>query len=697
MNHLFTSEIIDIALQHTQDAIMVTDCNNKITYINQAFKNVTGYQTEEVIGKLPSILKSGKHENTFYKDLWSTLISNGHWEGEIWDKRKSGEIYLEYLSITTRNNEQGKITHYIAVFTDINERYEKNRQIQQITDNDTLTELANRERVSRFLKTQLATSRKKHELIAVISLDLDNFKTVNDHHGHAIGDRLLVILAKRLKSLIRNSDLVGRIGGDEFAIILPELKSIDEAEKMASRILSLVSSTIELDRQKYQITTSLGITVFPFDDSDAEMLLRHADQAMYKAKEEGKNQSHIFDTNKDHEIQTRNELVHQLENAIKLDELVLFYQPKVNMRTGAVIGAEALIRWQHPDEGLLAPGSFLPHIEYHDLIVDIGNWVLRKALTQLDSWLKQGLDISVSINIAAKQILKRNFFDSLSMLLKEFPDVPTHQIELEILESSALDNIEHVIKVIKQCQKIGIKFSLDDFGTGYASLSYLRDIPVDTLKIDQSFVLNLLENKKDLTLIEAVVGLANAFQRDIIAEGVETTEQGVLLMRLGCDQGQGYGIAKPMPAKDFPAWVKQFKPKKEWSIWADTSWEMGDFPLLVAQYDHIDWVKRILIMLESNFDNTIKNLTVSNHYECRFGHWYYGHGKQHYGQSQAFIDLEPIHLQVHKVGQEIIQLANKGNIDLARKKTTILLDLKDQVLLQLTKLQIDVARKLTNL
>ena len=583
------------------------------------------------------------------------------------------------------------------MFTDINERYEKNRQIQQITDNDTLTELANRERVSRFLKTQLATSRKKHELIAVISLDLDNFKTVNDHHGHAIGDRLLVILAKRLKSLIRNSDLVGRIGGDEFAIILPELKSIDEAEKMASRILSLVSSTIELDRQKYQITTSLGITVFPFDDSDAEMLLRHADQAMYKAKEEGKNQSHIFDTNKDHEIQTRNELVHQLENAIKLDELVLFYQPKVNMRTGAVIGAEALIRWQHPDEGLLAPGSFLPHIEYHDLIVDIGNWVLRKALTQLDSWLKQGLDISVSINIAAKQILKRNFFDSLSMLLKEFPDVPTHQIELEILESSALDNIEHVIKVIKQCQKIGIKFSLDDFGTGYASLSYLRDIPVDTLKIDQSFVLNLLENKKDLTLIEAVVGLANAFQRDIIAEGVETTEQGVLLMRLGCDQGQGYGIAKPMPAKDFPAWVKQFKPKKEWSIWADTSWEMGDFPLLVAQYDHIDWVKRILIMLESNFDNTIKNLTVSNHYECRFGHWYYGHGKQHYGQSQAFIDLEPIHLQVHKVGQEIIQLANKGNIDLARKKTTILLDLKDQVLLQLTKLQIDVARKLTNL
>ncbi|MCU7831865.1 MAG: EAL domain-containing protein [gamma proteobacterium symbiont of Lucinoma myriamae] len=453
-----------------------------------------------------------------------------------------------------------------------------------------------------------------------------------------------------------------------------------------NRINSLVASSITVDGKKYKLTTSLGITVFPFDDADAEMLLRHADQAMYKAKENGKNQCHLFDVEKDQQAQTRRELLQQLSIALKNNELLLYYQPKVNMRTGKIIGAEALIRWQHPEDGLIGPGQFLPHVEYHDLIIEIGEWVIRKALTQLSYWISKGLELTVSVNIATRQILKRDFVSSLKEIINDFPEVPLELLELEILESAALENTEHVAEVIEQCRNMGIHFALDDFGTGYASLSYLRDIPADVLKIDQSFVFNLLEKRKDLALIEGIIGLAVAFQRTVIAEGIEKTEQGVLLMRLGCDLGQGFGIAKPMPAENIILWVNTFQPDPQWSLWADTSWEISDFPLLVAQHDHINWVKNILMYIEGK-TNSLNRTILIDHHECRFGHWYYEYGMQRYKHIENFFDIEPIHILVHQLGHEIVELCDEGELVQAREKAAKLLQLKDQILEKLAVLQ----------
>jgi len=685
-------EIIKIILQNTHDGIMITNAKNQIVSVNQAFIDVTGYSEKDVIGKNPKLLNSDKQTASFYSTMWQELKDNEYWQGEIWNKRKNGDVFLENLSISTLKNSKDEITHYIGIFTDIQEQFELDIKAKRANSTDILTDLPNREKMIHHLNHRLNNSKRELKLLAVAILDLDDFKKINDHHGHALGDRLLVVIARRLKRLVRRSDIVGRFGGDEFALILPDLKSMDEVEQMTNRIISLVASHIEIDGHKHHISASMGLTLFPFDSSNAEILLRHADQAMYKAKENGKNQCHLFDIQKDKQAQTRRELFQQLDQAVQKNQLILYYQPKVNMRTGKVIGAEALLRWQHPENGLLEPGKFLPHVEYHDLIIDIGHWVLNEAMSQLSIWLKMGLELTVSVNIAARQLLKRDFVDSFRSITMKYPDVPLKYLELEILESAALENTEHVEEVIEECRELGINFALDDFGTGYASLSYLRDIPADILKIDQSFVFNLLNNRKDMTLVEGIIGLATAFQRTVIAEGIETSEQGVLLMRLGCDLGQGFGIAKPMPAQDIPDWVANYQPDKEWGIWADTHWEMGDFPLLVAQYDHIDWVRRVLFYLEGKKANSSKSV-ISDHHQCRFGHWYYDYGREKYSNIKEFNDIEPIHISVHEVGQQIVNLCDNGQMTAAQKKAKELLQLKDQVLDKLAKLQLSVAKK----
>jgi len=690
-------EIASIVLSDIRDGIMVTNTKNEIVLVNKAFSKVTGYSEDEVIGCNPNILNSAHHDDSFFIEMWETINQTGQWKGEIWDKRKSGEVYLEFLSISAIKNAEGNIEHYVAVFTDINEKRKTEQQLDRAALYDVLTDLPNRNQTIHYLQNKINTSRRNHKLLAAVMLDLDDFKSTNDKFGHDLGDRLLVVIAQRLKRLIRSTDMVGRLGGDEFAIILSDLNNFDEVEQMTNRINSLVASSITVDGKNYKLTTSLGITVFPFDDADAEMLLRHADQAMYKAKENGKNQCHLFDVEKDHQAQTRRELLQQLSVALKEDELLLYYQPKVNMRTGKIVGAEALIRWQHPEEGLMGPGHFLPHVEYHDLIIEIGEWVIRQALTQLSYWISKGLKLTVSVNIAARQILKRDFVSSLKEIIYDFPEVPLELLELEILESAALENTEHVAKVIEQCREMGIHFALDDFGTGYASLSYLRDIPADVLKIDQSFVFNLLEKRKDMALIEGIIGLAAAFQRTVIAEGIEKTEQGVLLMRLGCDLGQGFGIAKPMPAENIMLWVNNYQPDPEWSLWADTSWEISDFPLLVAQHDHVNWVKNILMYIEGK-TNSVNRTILIDHHECRFGHWYYEYGMQRYKQVDNFLDIEPIHILVHQLGHEIVKLCDDGEIAQAKEKAKELLQLKDQILEKLAVLQkkIVVSQKLEN-
>jgi diguanylate cyclase (GGDEF)-like protein len=432
---------------------------------------------------------------------------------------------------------------------------EHEQQLEHIAHFDALTNLPNRVLLADRLKQAiLQTERRKYQL-AVIYLDLDGFKTVNDTHGHDTGDDLLIIISQRMKEALREGDTLARIGGDEFVAVLVDLEQTADCELVLNRLLDAASSPAIINEVELHVSASIGVTFYPQDYVDADQLMRHADQAMYIAKQSGKNCYHLFDIEHDSSIKIQHELLERIRSAHQHNEFVLYFQPKVNMRTGEVIGAEALIRWQHPERGLLPPSEFLPFIENHEIAIQIGEWVIDSALTQISTWQAADLNISVSVNIGARQLQQHDFVTKLLNLLSKYPEINPANLELEILETSALENLNDVSHVIRTCREIGVQFALDDFGTGYSSLTYLRHLPVTMLKIDQTFVRDMLDDPDDLTIVKSVIGLAAAFQRQVIAEGVETLAHGAVLQSIGCELAQGYGIARPMPAIDIPAWV----------------------------------------------------------------------------------------------------------------------------------------------
>jgi EAL domain-containing protein (putative c-di-GMP-specific phosphodiesterase class I) len=384
--------------------------------------------------------------------------------------------------------------------------------------------------------------------------------------------------------------------------------------------------------------------------------------------------------------QTHFQMLGAVTQALANGELVLHYQPKVNMRRGTVVGFEALLRWQHPRDGLVPPLSFLPLVEQTDLIIAIGEWVIDQALAQLTHWADAGTVWPISVNIAARHFHQPDFVARLQAMLARYPRVLPQWLDIEILESVALHDIAQVSHTITACQSMGVTFSLDDFGTGYSSLSYLKRLPAQTLKIDRAFVRDILDDKDDLALTEAIIALSTVFGRSVIAEGVESAEQGVLLMRLGCDVAQGFGIAKPMPIEAVAAWAKQYVPDPSWCAWAAVRWELSDFPLMVAQHDHLDWVKRVVMAVEGA-SLSLTAAQLSDHHQCRFGHWYDSHGLQHYGHLPEYLAIAPVHQQVHVLGPEIIRLHDAGDDTQARALCTELMALKDQILLLLNRLQ----------
>ncbi len=459
----------------------------------------------------------------------------------------------------------GHIVGSFAVVSDITPMKEHQRQLEHIAHYDALTCLPNRVLLADRLQQALAQASRRQTLMALIYLDLDGFKPVNDNHGHEVGDALLVALSHRLKETLREGDTLARLGGDEFVVVLTDLTEMAECERVLARMLTAAALPVQVQDLVLKVSASLGVTLFPLDDSDADTLLRHADQAMYVAKQAGRNRYHVFDVDQDAAIKMRHESVEHIGRALDLDEFVLFYQPKVNMRTGTVIGAEALIRWQHPVRGVLLPGEFLPVIEDHAISVTLGEWVLEAALKQMREWNAVGLDITVSVNVGARQLLHPDFVARLAALLVAYPQVQAQQLELEILETSALEDLAQVSELMHACRMLGVGFALDDFGTGYSSLTYLRRLPAELLKIDQSFVRAMLDDPDDLAIVKGVVGLAHAFHRRVLAEGVETVAHGAVLLPLGCELAQGYGIARPMPAHELPRWRATWRPDAAWT------------------------------------------------------------------------------------------------------------------------------------
>ncbi|MDA8328463.1 MAG: EAL domain-containing protein [Betaproteobacteria bacterium] len=671
----------------TSEGIFVAGADQVIQQVNAAFCKITGYTPDEALGKTLHILSSGRQDKTFYTQMLSAMKNHGVWQGEIWNKRKNGEIYPEWLVINSLLDAQGDVENYVGVFSDISTHKDMQNSLHRLAYYDPLTSLANRTLLFDRLNHAITRSQRQQTMLAVCIIDLDEFKPVNDRYGHDTGDMLLVEVAKRLTAVIRGEDTAARLGGDEFVLLLGDIGDINELELILNRVLVTLSEPYLIDNKCLALSASIGTALYPKDHEDADTLLRHADQAMYQAKQCGRNRHQVFDVSLDAKIKSIHQTVNRVKKALLDQEMVLYYQPKVNMRTGTIVGMEALLRWQHATQGLIHPLDFLPQVEKTDLIIDIGVWVMDQAMQQIAAWQKAGKSWVVSVNIAALHFHSGDFSQHLKDTLARYPGVPPALLEIEILESVALGDIYQVNQLIRDCQALGVSFSLDDFGTGYSSLSYLKQLPAETIKIDQSFVRDIMEDKDDLTMVEAVINMGKVFNRQVIAEGVETPEHGVLLMRLGCDLAQGYGIARPMPAAQVLDWASTYVADPDWLMWANMDWEPDDFPLLLAQHNHRKWVTSLVMWIEHKKEMTLTEAEVTDPHQCRFGQWYYGHGTEFYGQLSEFISIEPLHNQVHEMGKTILRAGKNGDKETAKALCGELLTVQRAVLAQFAQLQ----------
>ena len=546
------------------EGIMVVDSNRVITRINPAFTRITGYQAEEVVGKSPRILKSGRHDSHFYREMWDCIGRTGFWSGEIWNCRKNGEVFAQILSISRVTDSDGVLQHYIGMFSDISQIKAHEEELDRVAHYDPLTGVPNRRLLADRLTQAIARTDRSEHLLAVCYLDLDGFKGINDRYGHSTGDKLLRAVADGLKNALRTEDTLSRLGGDEFVLLLLDIGSLEECSLILERILTSVNAPVDIEGITVTVSASIGVSLYPLDHADPDTLVRHADQAMYLAKEAGRNRFHLFDPESDRKAQVHRRFVERLAVALKQEEFRLFYQPQIDLRNGQIVGLEALIRWQHPESGLLNPTDFLPHLHGTALERPLGVWVMHAALRQIRDWKFQGHQVDVSVNVSASHLLSEEFLEDLALALRSYPEISPRQLELEVLESTAIDDLGRAVSVLNQCRGMGVRLALDDFGTGYSSLTYLRKLPFDLLKIDRSFVRDMLKDAEDLGIVEGVIRLAQAFGRGVIAEGVETLEHGAILLKLGCRLAQGYGIARPMPPEHYVEWTKRWNLDKAW-------------------------------------------------------------------------------------------------------------------------------------
>ncbi|WP_295434652.1 EAL domain-containing protein [uncultured Thiodictyon sp.] len=640
---------------HAWEGIMITAADGTIIDVNDAFSRITSYSRDEVLGRNPRLLSSGRQDQAFYAAMWDSLTERGQWSGEIWNRRNNGEVYAVMQTISAVPDAQGNTRQYVTLLSDITLIKEQERALQHLAHYDALTGLPNRVLLADRLHQGMVQAQRYGRLFAVAFLDLDGFKAINDQHGHAAGDQLLIAAAAAMQQVLREGDTLARIGGDEFVAVLLDLADIQTSVPLLARLLAAAAQAVPVDGQVLRASASVGVTFYPqADDIDPEQLLRQADQAMYQAKLAGKNRYHVFDAALDRRVRHYHESIERIRGALDAGEFVLHYQPKVNMRTGAVIGVEALIRWQHPESGLLLPAAFLPVIEDHPLAVEVGEWVIATALRQMEHWQAVGLKTPVSVNVGARQLQQPDFVERLGALLAAHPHVKPGDLELEVLETSALADLARVSQVIEACRGIGVPCALDDFGTGYASLTYLKRLPVIQIKIDQSFVRDMLDDPDDLAILDSVIDLCVAFRRQLIAEGVETLEQGEMLLKLGCELAQGYGIAPPMPAAAIPTWAATWRPHPTWLDLAPVSRDA--VPLLFAGAAHRAW----MVAVEGYLRGEREVPPPLDGYQCGFGIWLDADGRGRYGTRPAFQSIQALHQRVHALVVVLCELRGQG-------------------------------------
>jgi len=583
----------------------------------------------------------------------STTIGNG----ELWCRRKNGSQFAALLTISAVPDMQGNIEHYAAMFSDITALKENQQQLERVAHYDLLTGLPNRLLLGDRLKQAIAQTRRRGMHLVVVLIDLDGFKKVNDQHGHAVGDKLLSVLSRRMTQVLREGDTLARLGGDEFVAVLVDLPDISLSVPILDRLIEVAAQPVPIGDALCEVSASIGVSYYPqAEDIDADQLLRQADQAMYFAKQAGKNRYHVFDTEKDRTLRLRHEGLDSIENALANGQFLLYFQPKVNMRTGEVLGAEALIRWQHPARGLLSPASFLPLIENHPLGIAVGKWTIEAALTQIEIWRKAGLNVPISVNIDAEHLLQPDFIMHLRGMLSRHPGAQPQDLELEILETSAVEDFVQVSQSMALCERMGLRFALDDFGSGYSSLTYLKRLPAYLLKIDQGFIRDMLEDPDDIAILDALLALARSFGRNCIAEGVESIKHGEILLRLGCEWGQGYAIGHPMPVHEFEQWLHTWQVPLSWKGFKPDS--RAALPVPFTYADHRVWISQMIDYLSGKTQVPPQSETLQ--------YWRDQSGRPTFFGKDPNDQVDVLHQSIQQLAHTLSEMKNAGRVEALR-------------------------------
>lgn len=534
----------------TREGVLVSDRRGVIVHVNRALVEITGYPVEEVLGRRPNMFKSGRHGPEFYQTIFKSLEQSGEWHGEIWNRRKSGEIYPQWQTVRSITDDKGQVSHYVAVFSDISAIKNSQTELARLVHHDPLTDLPNRLLFTDRTEQTLASAQRHQSGCALLMIDLDHFKIINDSLGHNVGDLLLKAVAERLLSVFGKGFTVARLGGDEFAVLVDSCAQVSQAAVLAQQVLEVMKGAFDVDKHQLFISASVGISVFPSDALNAEQLLRNADSALFKAKSSGREGYALYTEELTAHAQYRIEVASDLRRALEQQELRVYYQPVHDLQTSRLIGVEALVRWQHPLRGLLSPGEFIPIAERTGLIAEIDAWVLEQACWQMVQWQAEGVELSfVAVNISSRLFARPELFTLVSTVLAD-TELDPALLELEVTESAVMDNSQVALEQMHRLRALGLRLAIDDFGTGFSSLLRLKQLPVQKLKIDQGFVAGLPGDNDDVAIVRAVIALGQSMGLQVHAEGIEQVGQAQFLLDLNCNLGQGYWFARPMPAKD---------------------------------------------------------------------------------------------------------------------------------------------------
>lgn len=656
---------------HSREGITITDNKGAIIEVNEAFTRITGYTREEALGQNPRILKSGRHDDEYYAKMWADLNEKGYWRGEIWNQKKDGEIFPEILTINVVYDSHGAPLHYLAIFQDIKELKAQQAQFEYIAHHDSLTNLPNRALFSIKLQEAMKNALLQKRSLTVAYLDLDGFKEVNDTYGHEMGDKVLISTSSRIKHILRDGDLIARLGGDEFAILMMDLEDEKDSHAMFSRILIATTESNLIDDKVISISASIGATFFPQnEDVDADQLLRQADSAMYQAKLAGKNRYVLFDLDKDKILREYHKGLSNIQEALENEEFKLEYQPKVNMKTGEILGFEALLRWEHKTRGLLRADEFLVGIQNESIMQELSLWVIKNALLTQESWRSYGVFLPISINLNSIKFQGADSANYINEILEQLKDIEKSSLILEISDMNILENIEYYEQTLQTFKAVGIEFALDDFGTNHASLMALKTLPITELKIDKEYIVNMLDDPYDFAIAESMLAMANAFRKTVIAKGVESQLQGEILLKIGYQIAQGYEIARPMSGKEVVKWIKLYKPNSTWKKTKKTNSK------IIALY-------KIGVEHRSQMQEIEKYIDLN---ECdKLNQKQYYNKLMQWKQSIEYINCKDLklleaHQKIYELMNEAINECNRNNIKEAKKLVQKAHSCKDSLL-----------------